>query len=225
MKKIVDKLFKNCDLKYKKFTSSLISNISKENIIGVRIPIIRRIVKELSLEEKSLFLNELPHKYLEENILHSILINEINDFDTCIFELEKFLDYVDNWSVCDTLTCKILCSNYEKFFEYLELCFKSKSIYKIRFAFVMMMKYFINDEYIDICNYIAINYKSNDYYINMAIAWYFSYALIFQYDKTIYIFEDKLLSKFVHNKSISKCIDSYRLTIDKKNYLKRLRIK
>lgn len=226
MKKIVDKLFTKCDLKYKDFESSLIPNIDKKNVIGVRIPDIRKISKELSREDKDLFLSELPHKYLEENILHSILINEISDFDKCIYELDRFLDYVDNWSVCDTLSCKILCSNYDRFFEYLELCLKSGSIYKIRFVFVMMMKYFINDEYIDKCNLIAIKYKSEEYYINMAIAWYFSHALINYFDKTIYIFKDKLLSnKFVHNKSISKCVDSYRISSEKKNYLKGLRIK
>ena len=140
-------------------------------------------------------------------------------------ELEKFLDYVDNWSVCDTLTCKILCNDYDKFFKYLKCCLESNSVYKVRFAFVMMMKYFIKSKYVDECNSIACNHVSDEYYINMAIAWYFSYALINEYGKTIFIFENNLLSKFVHNKSISKCVDSYRVSNEVKNYLKSLRVK
>ena len=225
MKKVIDELYKKQDLNYKEFISSLIPNISEDIIIGVRIPDIRKLSKMMSVHDKEIFLTELPHKYLEENILHSILINEINDFDKCIYELERFLHFVDNWSVCDTLSCKILCSNYEKFFDYLISCLNSNSVYKIRFVFVMMMNYFINDEYIDMCNKFAVNYKTDEYYINMSIAWYFSYALINQYEKTIYIFENKMLSKFVHNKSISKCIDSYRIGDNVKNYLKGLRVK
>ena len=225
MKKIVDKLFENKDLKYKEFTSSLIPNVNKESIIGVRIPVIRKIFKEIDIEEKKLFLNELPHKYLEENILHSILINEIKNFDECIMELEKFLVYVDNWSVCDTLSCKILCNDYDNFFKYLKCCLESNSVYKVRFAFVMMMKYFIKSKYVDECNSIACNYVSDEYYINMAIAWYFSYALIFEYNRTVKIFENKKLSKFVHNKSIQKAIERFRISNDKKDYLKTLRIK
>ena len=225
MKKIVNTLFKKEDLEYKKFISSLIPNIDESNIIGVRVPIIRKIAKNMSSEEVSIFLKELPHDYLEENILHSILISEINDIDRCILELDIFLDHVDNWSVCDTLICKTLGNDLEKSFCFLESCLESKSVYRIRFAFVCMLRYFINDEYIDKCNSVCINYKSEEYYINMAIAWYFSYALIFQYDKTISIFENKLLDKWVHNKSIQKAIESYRISDDRKKYLKDLRIK
>lgn len=225
MKKVLDLLNKNCDLKYKEFSFGLIPNISKDSIIGVRIPLIRKIEKELSYEEKKIFLNELPHKYLEENILHSIIISNLKNIDDCIYELNRFLDYVDNWSVCDTLICKILVTDLDKTFKFIDTCLKSKSIYRIRFCFVCMLRYFINDEYINRCNKLCISYKTEEYYINMAIAWYFSYALINQYDKTIYIFENKLLDKWLHNKSIQKAIESYRISNDKKNYLKGLRIK
>ncbi len=224
MKKIIDLLFENSDLNYKTFTSNLIPNINIDSIIGVRIPVIRKICKSLTIDEKEFFISNLPHKYLEENILHSIIINEIDDFSSCIYELDKFLPYVDNWSVCDTLSCNNLTSNMDSFFNYLVFCIKSKNTYKVRFAFVMMLKHFINNEYIDKCNLLALSCKSDEYYINMAIAWYFSYALIFEYGKTIYIFENKLLPKFVHNKSISKACDSYRINNDIKIYLKSLRI-
>ena len=225
MKKILNLLKENSEYEYKVFSSKLIPNIDEELILGVRIPKIRNISKLLQSNEKVDFLDELPHKYLEENILHSILINEIKDYDSCIYELERFLPFVDNWSVCDTLRCNILCSDMDRFFEFLVSCLNSEYVYKIRFVFVMMLNYFINDKYISKCNEIAKNYKSDDYYINMAIAWYFSYALIYEYDKTVYIFEKKLLSKFVHNKSISKACDSYRMSNKLKEYLKSLRIK
>lgn len=225
MKKVLD-LFNNyIDEDYKLFSSSLLPNIDFNNILGVRIPYIRKIAKQLTINEKRQFMLNLPHKYLEENILHSILINELDDFEQCIDYLELFLPFVDNWSVCDTLTCNILCNDMNKFFDYLVLCIESNITYKVRFAFVMMLKHFINNEYIDRCNSLALNFKSDEYYINMSIAWYFSYALIFEYDKTVHIFENKQLSKFVHNKSISKACDSYRLSTDLKCYLKGLRIK
>ena len=225
MKKILDLLNKYKEDEYKMFSSSLIPNIDSSLVIGVRIPNIRKISKFLTVDEKYDFISFLPHKYLEENILHSIIINELNDFDLCINELDKFLPFVDNWSVCDTLKCKILLSDIDRFYKYLVSCINSKNIYQVRFAFVMMLTYFINEEYIDKCNSLAINYHTDEYYINMAIAWYFSYALIYQYDKTIYIFENKLLSKWIHNKSIQKALDSFRISNDNKNYLKKLRIK
>ena len=205
MKSITEELFALKDEKYKAFQCALMPTVNPDLIIGVRVPKLRRYAKELFKSgEYREFINELPHKYLEENILHSILINQINDFDMCIYELERFLDYVDNWSVCDTLSCKILCSNYEKFFDYLNSCLKSNSVYKIRFVFVMMMKYFINSDYIDRCNMIALNYKTDEYYINMSIAWYFSYALINEYDKTIFIFEETIFYEYTKN-SICTC--------------------
>lgn len=225
MKKILDLLKKNIDLNYKCFTSSLIPNIDNSFVLGVRIPVIRQIEKGMSSEDKGKFLDELPHKYLEENILHSVIISSLKNIDDCIYELDRFLDYVDNWSVCDTLICKSLKKDLNKTFSFVKKCLKSKSTYRVRFGFVCMLRYFVNDEYIDRCNEIALNYKSDEYYINMAIAWYFSYALIYEYDKTIGIFENKLLDKWVHNKSIQKAIESYRISNDKKEYLKRLRIK
>lgn len=225
MKKILDLLKANVDLKYKDFTSSLIPNVEKSFVLGVRIPVIRKIEKSLSIEEKNKFLGELPHKYLEENILHSVIISNIKDIDDCIFELDRFLDYVDNWSVCDTLICKSLAKDLSKTYKFINECICSKTIYRIRFGFVCMLRYFINDEYVDRCNNISVSFKSEEYYINMAIAWYLSYALINEYDKTIGIFENKLLDKWVHNKSIQKAIESFRISNEKKEYLKGLRIK
>lgn len=225
MKKILNLLIKYSEEDYKIFNSSLIPTIDKNSFLGVRIPNIRKIAKQLSLDEKNLFLSEIPHEYFEENILHAILINEISDFDKCIYELDKFLPFVDNWSVCDTLKCNVLTLNMNKFYKYIVSCVKSKYVYKVRFAFVMMLKHFINSDYFFECNKLALDYKCDDYYINMSIAWYFSYALIYRYNETIYIFEENLLSKFVHNKSISKACDSYRLSNEIKDYLRGLRIK
>lgn len=225
MKKILNLLKNNSDLKYKNFSSSLIPNIDSNLILGVRIPVIRKLYKQMTKEEIDSFINDLPHCYLEENILHAIILSNIKDFDKCILELDRFLPYVDNWSVCDTLICKSLNFDLNKTFNFLIKCLKSNDIYRIRFVFVTMLRYFVNDQYIDICNSIAVNYNSEEYYINMAIAWYFSYALIYQYEKTIKIFDEKKLSKWIHNKSIQKAIESYRITEERKKYLRGLRIK
>lgn len=225
MKKVLDLLKNNIDTSYKEFNSSLIPNVDKKFILGVRIPIIRKIEKSLSFEEKKKFLSVLPHKYFEENILHAIIISNLKDLDDCLLELDNFLDYVDNWSVCDTLICKVLNNDLDRTFSFLEKCLLSDSVYRVRFAFVMMLRYFVKTKYIDKCNSICINYKSDEYYINMAIAWYFSYALIFAYDNSLYIFENKILDKWLHNKSIQKAIESYRISEDRKSYLNSLRIK
>lgn len=225
MKKILNLFKENIDLKYKDFSSLLLPNIKKDFVLGVRIPVIRKIEKGMSNQEKKKFLVELPHKYLEENILHSIIISNIKNIDECINELDKYLDYVDNWSVCDTLICKSLEKDLNKTFIFIKKCIKSKNTYRVRFAFVCMLRYFVNDEYVDKCNEICLKHKSEEYYINMAIAWYFSYALIKEYEKTIGIFENKLLDKWVHNKSVQKAIESYRISSDRKVYLKGLRIK
>lgn len=226
MKKIVDNLFKYQDLKFKEFNSKLLPNVDKNTIIGVKIPYIRKIASEFIKDDKySLFMNELPHKYLEENILHGILISNNQDLNDVLIKLNSFLSYVDNWEVCDVIKPKIFKTDLKKVYKYLKIWIKSNEKYKIRFSIVTLLNFYLDDEFNSEINNLVLNVKNNDYYVEMAISWYFSFALIKQWDETISIFETRKLNKFIHNKAIQKAIESYRLCEEKKNYLKKLKYK
>ena len=223
---IQEKLFEYQDLGYREFNSKLIPNIDKETMIGVRIPDIRKIEKSLSIEEKEQFLMDLPHKYFEENMLHGIIISNMKEYDNIIINLEKFLPYVDNWAVCDSISPKILKKNREKVITNVLPWIKSNHTYVCRFGIGMIMQLYLEDEYFK-RTYLDIiaEIKTEDYYINMMRAWTFQVALVKQWKEAIVYIEKGLLDEFTHNKTISKSCDSYKIEKEKKEYLKTLRRK
>ena len=223
---IQEKLFEYQDLGYREFNSKLIPNIDKETMIGVRIPDIRKIEKSLSTEEKEEFLLKLPHKYFEENMLHGIIISNMKDYNKVITNLEKFLPYVDNWAVCDSISPKILKKNREKVITNVLSWIKSNHTYVCRFGIGMIMQLYLEDEYFK-RTYLDIiaEIKTEDYYINMMRAWTFQVALVKQWKEAIVYIEKGLLDEFTHNKTISKSCDSYKIEKEKKEYLKTLRRK
>ena len=223
---IQDKLFEYQDLEYREFNSKLIPNIDKETMIGVRIPDIRKIEKSLGIEEKEQFLMDLPHKYFEENMLHGIIISNMKDYDKVITNLEKFLPYVDNWAVCDSISPKIFKKNREKAIVNVLSWIKSNHTYVCRFGIGMIMQLYLEDEYFK-KSYLDIiaEIKTEDYYINMMRAWTFQVALVKQWKEAIVYIEKGLLDEFTHNKTISKSCDSYKIEKEKKEYLKTLRRK
>ena len=223
---IQDRLFEYQDLGYREFNSKLIPNIDKETMIGVRIPDIRKIEKSLGIEEKEQFLMDLPHKYFEENMLHGIIISNMKDYNKFITNLEKFLPYVDNWAVCDSISPKILKKNREKVITNVLSWIKSNHTYVCRFGIGMIMQLYLEDEYFK-RTYLDIiaEIKTEDYYINMMRAWTFQVALVKQWKEAIVYIEKGLLDEFTHNKTISKSCDSYKIEKEKKEYLKTLRRK
>ena len=223
---IQEKLFEYQDLGYREFNSKLIPNIDKETMIGVRIPDIRKIEKSLSMEEKEEFLLKLPHKYFEENMLHGIIISNMKEYDNIIINLEKFLPYVDNWAVCDSISPKIFKKNREKAIVNVLSWIKSNHTYVCRFGIGMIMQLYLEDEYFK-KSYLDIiaEIKTEDYYINMMRAWTFQVALVKQWKEAIVYIEKGLLDEFTHNKTISKSCDSYKIEKEKKEYLKTLRRK
>ena len=223
---IQEKLYEYQDLGYREFNSKLIPNIDKETMIGVRIPDIRKIEKSLSTEEKEEFLLKLPHKYFEENMLHGIIISNMKDYNKVITNLEKFLPYVDNWAVCDSISPKILKKNREKVITNVLSWIKSNHTYVCRFGIGMIMQLYLEDEYFK-KTYLDIiaKIKTEDYYINMMRAWTFQVALVKQWKEAIVYIEKGLLDEFTHNKTISKSCDSYKVEKEKKEYLKTLRRK
>ena len=223
---IQEKLFEYQDLGYREFNSKLIPNIDKETMIGVRIPDIRKIEKSLSTEEKEEFLLKLPHKYFEENMLHGIIISNMKEYDKVIINLEKFLPYVDNWAVCDSISPKIFKKNREKVIINVLSWIKSNHTYVCRFGIGMIMQLYLEDEYFK-KSYLDIiaEIKTEDYYINMMRAWTFQVALVKKWKEAIKYIEKGLLDEFTHNKTISKSCDSYKIEKEKKEYLKTLRRK
>ena len=226
MTPIQENLFQLQDLGYRNFHSKLMPNVCKDKIIGVRVPQLRKFAKELNKSElKAEFLNTLPHKYYEEDNLHAFLIEQIKDYDECIFALDKFLLFVDNWATCDMMTPKVLGTNTEKLYEKIEEWAKSEHIYTVRFAIVTLMKFFMNERLDKKHLNLLLSIKSDEYYINMAIAWYIATALASRWDIVIPYIEKQKFDKWVHNKAIQKAVESYRITKEQKEYLKTLKIK
>jgi len=225
MKSITKKLFELQDTEYKKLQAKIIPNINQENIIGVRTPELRKYAKELIKEDYKSFIEELPHKYFDENQLHAFIISEIKDYNECITYINEFLPYIDNWATCDQTSPKIFKKHTKELINEINKWLKSKDIYTIRFGIGMLMQYYLEEEFnIKYLDKVA-KIKSNEYYINMMRAWYFSTALAKQYDKTIIYIENNKLDKWTHNKTIQKAIESYRITSEQKEYLRKLKIK
>ena len=226
MKSVIEQLFELQDLSYKDFHKKLIPNIDEDNIIGVRTPVLRKFAKEFAKSElKDEFLNSLPHKYYDENNLHAFVIEAIKDYDECINKIDKFLPYIDNWATCDLLSPKIFKKYKKEVYDKIKIWIKSDKTYTGRFAIVTLLANDLDDDFEEEMLNLVTDIKSEEYYINMAIAWYVSMALVKQYDSTIKLIQSKKLDKFTHNKSIQKAIESYRVDDDKKKYLRTLKIK
>lgn len=228
IKMIQDELHNQKDDKYAKFHRKLIPNIAPERVIGVRTPVLRKYVKNLMKndhDEISVFLGTLPHDYYEENQMQAFIISGIKDFDRCIEELEKFLPYVDNWATCDQISPIAFKKEPEKLIPYIDNWIASEDVYTVRFGIGMLMKYFLEEhfklEYVD----KVIKIQSEEYYVNMMIAWYFATALAKQYDAILPYLEQNKLKNWIHNKTIQKAIESYRIKAEQKEYLRSLRQK
>ncbi|MBE6596877.1 MAG: DNA alkylation repair protein [Ruminococcaceae bacterium] len=219
--KIIERLFELRDGKYRDFTASLIPNIDKDRIIGVRTPILRKYAKELIKGEgREVILSSLPHRYLEVDSLHVFFINEIKDFDTCLFELERFLPYVDNWATCDGIRPRSFLKNTDRLIPHIEGWLKSEHTYTVRFAIEMLMVYYLDENFEPRFVDMVAGVESDEYYVNMMIAWYFATALAKRWDETVGVIDTERLSPWVHNKTIQKARDSYRIADVKKEYLK-----
>lgn len=214
------------DEKFRDFTSKLIPNIDKELIIGVRVPDIRRLAKSLSEEERKKFISGLPHKYHEENLLHGVMLQLIkNDIGEVITETEKFLPYIDNWAVCDISQSKLLERYPDVVFGKVSEWAKSEKTYTVRFAIDVLLQFFLDENFTPEVFALAKSIVSDEYYVNMALAWFWSFALIKRYEETLPIIESERLPEFVHNKAIQKARESYRISDERKQYLNTFKIK
>lgn len=218
-------LFLLQDREYGDFHSRLMPNISREKIIGVRTPDLRKLSGKLLKGDITAFLDTLPHNYYEENNLHSMFIEQIKDYDECIKRLNEFLPYVDNWATCDLMKPKVFKKNKNRLIEDIKIWLNSQHTYTIRFGIGMLMTHFLDENFKEEYSHLVGKIRSQEYYVNMMIAWYFATMLAKKYDIALFYLEKNKLPVWVHNKTIQKAIESNRITTDKKEYLKTLKIK
>lgn len=221
-------LFSLQDTEYKAFHSKLMPTIAPDTIIGVRTPALRALARQLQKLpgiDLDVFKANLPHKYYEENNLHAFLIEQCRDYDTCIWELDCFLPYVDNWATCDMMRPKCFKKHTKELLCKIEQWLTSTHTYTVRFAIEMLMVYFLEENFDPKYLAMVAEIQSDEYYINMMIAWYFATALAKQWDSTLQYLTEERLSLWVHNKTIQKAVESYRITPEQKKLLRGLRRK
>jgi len=220
------RLFDLQNLKYRDMQIGLIPSVDPESVIGVRTPQLRALAKEiLASGDHTGFLRELPHRYFEENQLHAFIISGIKDHEECMNELERFLPYVDNWATCDQMSPKVFKRHREELLGHIKEWIKSEETYTVRFGIKMLMDHFLDDDFDPGYPHMVAKLRSDEYYVNMMIAWYFATALAKQYEKVLPYIEEKRLDDWTHNKAIQKSIESRRIPDDRKTYLRSLRVK
>ncbi|MBR1892715.1 MAG: DNA alkylation repair protein [Lachnospiraceae bacterium] len=222
---IRDELFSLQDIKYRDFQAKLIPTVSADSVIGVRTPELRKLAKkELKKDNIGDFLDTLPHEYFDEKQLHAFIISEIKDYDECIKRLEKFLPYIDNWATCDQLSPKVFKKHKSELLSKIREWIASKETYTVRFAIGMLMQHYLDEDFDMEYPEMVSKVRSEEYYVNMMIAWYFATALAKQYEVVLPFIEGKRLSDWTHNKAIQKSIESYRISPEQKEYLKKLKV-
>ena len=226
IEKIREKLFSMQDTKYRDFQAKLIPTVATDSVIGVRTPALRTYAKELLKEGKyEAFLQDLPYRYFDENQLHAFLVSGIRDYEKCMEELCRFLPYVDNWATCDQMSPKVFQKHKAALLGQIKHWFKSDETYTVRFAIGMLMEHFLDDDFAPEYPKMVASVRSEEYYINMMIAWYFATALAKQYETALPFIEGQKMDAWTHNKAIQKCVESNRIRPEQKEYLKKLKIK
>ncbi len=220
------KLFEYSDRGFKEFQCKLCPTVCPNRIVGVKTPVLRRLAKELVKSgEHDGFLSSLPHEYFEEDQIHGFIISVLDDYDRVISELKRFLPYVDNWTTCDQMSPRCFEKNKDRLIGEIYGMLGSVHTYTVRFGVCMMMKHYLKadfrSEYAERLSLI----HSDDYYVNMVLAWYFATALVYQYDAILPYLAENKLNVWVHNKTIQKARESYRITKEQKEYLRTLKLK
>ena len=217
-------LFALQDKEYQIFNSRLMPTLPPETVIGVRVPLLRKLAKQLAdTPEAEAFLQELPHFYCEENALHAFLLEPVRDYGTALAATERFLPYVDNWAVCDSFSPKVFAQHKPELLCAIRRWLGSDRTYTVRYGIGMLMRYYLDEQFKPEYPKKVAEVKSDEYYVNMMIAWYLATALAKQWEATIPYIEERRLPEWVHRKTIQKAVESYRITPEQKAYLKSFR--
>ena len=221
---IIDELFRLQDTEYRDFQRKLIPTAPLDSMIGVRTPELRQLAGQLKdRADIGEFLHDLPHKYFDENQLHAFIISGLKDFDACIGEVSRFLPYVDNWATCDQMSPKVFRKHRPELLAFIREWMASGETFTVRFGIGMLMQHYLDEDFDPAYPELVAGIRSEEYYINMMIAWYFATALAKQYEAAIPFLENRRLDDWTHNRAIQKAIESYRITPEQKVYLKSLK--
>ena len=208
---------------YAEFQRKLLPTVPPDRVIGVRTPQLRRLARKYFDDpEREAFMADLPHFFFEENNLHAFMLERLSDFDECVTALDRFLPHVDNWASCDQMNPRVLATRPDELLDLSRRLIDSRPPYCRRFGILSLMRYFLDERYTEEISETVAAVRSDDYYVNMAVAWYFATALAKQYDSAICFIEERRLDSFTHAKAIRKAIESFRIPPDRKAYLRTL---
>ena len=226
MTEIQKRLFALQDKGYREGSIKLNPSVDPDTIIGIRIPALRALAKELKgTDAAAAFIAALPHQYFEEYSLHTFLIGYIKDFDEAIVQTERLLPWLNSWALTDSMRIKAFDKDPARLLPTIDKWLGSGDTYTIRYGILCLMNYFLDARF-DPCYLKKVAaIRSDEYYVNMMIAWYFATALAKQYEAALPYIENRRLDQWTHNKAIQKAIESYRVTDEHKIYLRTLRWK
>jgi 3-methyladenine DNA glycosylase AlkD len=222
---IRDELFRMRDETYRVFQARLIPTMNPEAMIGVRTPALRSLARQIyRAGDYAAFLNDLPHRYFDENQLHAFLLSEMRDFWECIDGVCRFLPFVDNWATCDQLSPKVFKRHRPELLAYVRQWLNSGETYAVRFATGMLMAHYLDEDFDGEYLRMVSQVPTEAYYVSMMVAWYFATALAKQYDAALPYIQERRLDPWTHNKAIQKSLESYRISDDRKAYLRGLKV-
>ena len=222
---ILQSLFDLQDIKYRDFQVKLIPGKDTDMMIGVRTPELRKLAKQmLKREDIGEFLQDLPHRYFDEDQLHAFIVSGIKEYGKCMEELTRFLPYVDNWATCDQMSPGVFKKHKPELLTQIREWLGSDHTYTVRFGIGILMQYFLDEDFDPAYPELVAGVHSEEYYINMMIAWYFATALAKQYDAVLPFIEGRRLDPWTHNKTIQKAVESYRISDEQKEYLRSLKV-
>ena len=218
-------LFELQDIKYRDFQAKLIPGKDTETMIGVRTPELRKLAKQmLKREDIGEFLRDLPHRYFDEDQLHAFIVSGIKEYGKCMEELMRFLPFVDNWATCDQMSPGVFKKHRPELLAEIREWLGSEHTYTVRYGIGMLMQHFLDEDFDPAYPELVAGVHSEEYYVNMMIAWYFATALAKQYDAVLPFIEGRRLDPWTHNKTIQKAVESYRISDEQKEYLRSLKV-
>ena len=210
---------------YADFQAKLIPTVPREKILGVRLPALRALAKEIKGDDEAAFLAALPHGTLEEDLLHAILVGRERDFETALAEIDRFLPFADNWATTDILRPKVFARHAGEALPSIRRWLASPLPYVRRAAVGFLMAYYLDENFAPEVLALPAKIPQEEYYVSMMVAWFYATALAKRWDETLPYLENRVLPTPTHNKTIRKAIESYRVEPERKEYLKTLRIK
>ena len=226
LEEIRARLFQMRDEDNRAFHSKLMPTVDPETVIGVRVPQLRAFARELAgTDREAAFLRALPHGCYEENNLHALLISSMRGYEQTVAALNVFLPYVDNWATCDLISPRAFQKRPDALPEQLRRWLLSGRTYTVRFAMGMLMSLYLDEEFRPEYAEWAAQVRSEEYYVNMMVAWYFATALAKRYEEILPYFTERRLALWTHNKAIQKAIESRRISPEQKEELRALKIR